>query len=186
MIFIKIKKINLKINDIIIFMKNNNSRVNKTKVLIGGAMNRKNPSKAASILNELNLLKENILDYGCGYGFDADYFNWEKYDPYYFDNYPKQKFNNIVCINVINVVSSKIRKEIIENIQELLEDNGKAYLVAPRNIPKKGKYSNFERRPQNYVVLSLNSIYNDKNLEIYELNKEDKYIDKTFNIGENN
>jgi hypothetical protein len=173
-------KTNLKINYKIIVM----SRVNKTKVLIGGAMNRKNPSKAATILNELNLLENNILDFGCGYGFDANYFKWEKYDPYYFDNYPTKKFKNIVCINVLNVVSSRIRKEIIENIQELLEDDGKAYLIAPRNIPKKGKYSNFERRPQNYVVLLLKSIYNDKNLEIYELKKDDNYIDKTFNIGE--
>ena len=173
-------------------MKNNLSRVNKTKVLIGGAMNRKNPSKAATILNELNLLdkneneNENVLDYGCGYGFDADYFHWEKYDPYYFDNFPQKKFKNIVCINVLNVVSSKIRKEIIENIQELLENDGTAYLIAPRNIPKKGKYSNFERRPQNYVILTLKSIYNDKNLEIYELKKNDDYVDKTYNIGEKN
>ena len=66
----------------------------------------------------------------------------------------------------------------------MLEDYGLAYLIAPRNIPKKGKYSNFQRRPQNYVILSLKSIYNDKNLEIYELKKDDKYVDKTHNIGE--
>lgn len=160
-------------------------RTNKTKVLLGGAIKRYNPSKAATIFNNLKLLSGDILDYGCGYGFDADFYGWDKFDPYYFDNFPIKNYDNIVCTNVINVVSSKIRLEIIKNIQELLKPNGKAYLVAPRNIPIKGKFSNFERRPQNYVILSLNSIYKDKNLEIYQLNKNDTFIDSTFNIGEN-
>ena len=102
------------------------------------------------------------------------------------DNYPSTKFQNIVCINVLNVVSKKIRQEIITNIKELLNDNGIAYLCVPRNIPIKGKYSGFERRPQNYVVLTLNSIYIDKSVEIYELHKNSIYEDKTINIGENN
>ena len=159
-------------------------RVNKTKVLLGGAMKRKNPSKSSEILEQLNILSNDVLDYGCGYGFDADYYKWDKYDPYYFDNYPTKKFQNIVCINVLNVVSSKIRKEIIENIQSLLKDNGIAYLCVPRNIPISGKYSNFERRPQNYVILTLNSIFKDKKIEIYELNKNSIFKDETFNIGE--
>ena len=93
-------------------------------------------------------------------------------------------FKNIVCINVLNVVSKKIRNEIISNIQELLEDSGVAYLCVPRNVPIKGKYSGFERRPQNYVVLTLNSIYIDKSIEIYELYKNSEYQDSTINIGE--
>ena len=74
-------------------------RVNKTKVLIGGAIKRKNPSKASEILLKLNLLEKDVLDYGCGYGFDADYFKWDKFDPYYFGKYPDKKYNNIVCIH---------------------------------------------------------------------------------------
>ena len=161
-------------------------RVNKTKVLLGGAMKRKNPSKSADILNKLNILTTNVLDYGCGYGYDADVNGWDKFDPYYFDNYPTKKFQNIVCINVLNVVSSKIRKEIISNIQSLLEEDGIGYLCVPRNVPIKGKYSGFERRPQNYVILSFNSIYKDKKIEIYELKKDITYEDTTFNIGESN
>ena len=161
------------------------ARVNKTKVLLGGAMNRKNPSKSSCVLSSLNVLTNDVLDFGCGYGFDANYYNWEKFDPYYFDNYPNKKFKNIVCINVLNVVSKKIRNEIISNIQELLEDSGVAYLCVPRNVPIKGKYSGFERRPQNYVVLTLNSIYIDKSIEIYELYKNSEYQDNTINIGEN-
>jgi len=40
-----------------------------------------------------------------------------------------KKFKNIVCINVLNVVSKKIRIEIIQNIQELLEDDGISYFM---------------------------------------------------------
>tara|TARA_B100001093_G_C26854035_1_gene1026552 strand:- start:4068 stop:4550 length:483 start_codon:yes stop_codon:yes gene_type:complete len=159
-------------------------RVDKTKVLLGGAIKRTNLSKAATVLNKLEVLKGDILDFGCGYGFDADYCKWNKYDPYYFDNFPKKKFDTIVCINVLNVVSSKIRKEIINNIKDLLKDDGCAYLIAPRNVPIKGKYSGFQRRPQNYVVLSLKSIFKDSSFEIYLLDKESNYIDSTFNIGE--
>ena len=147
-------------------------------------MNRKNPSKASCILSKLNILSDDVLDFGCGYGFDAEYYKWDKFDPYYYDNYPTKNFINIICINVLNVVSKKIRNEIISNIQELLNDDGIAYLCVPRNVPKKGKYSGFERRPQNYVVLSLKSIYNDKNIEIYKLNKKSSFSDETINIGE--
>ena len=160
------------------------SRINKTKVLLGGAIKRKNPSRASEILEKLKLLSNDVLDFGCGYGFDADYYKWDKYDPYYFDNYPNKNYQNIVCINVLNVVSSRIREEIIKNIQELFNDDGKAYLCVPRNIPIEGKFSNFQRRPQNYVILSLNSIYNDKKVEIYELEKNSIIEDNTFNIGE--
>jgi len=160
------------------------NRVDRTKVLIGGAIKRKNPSKAATVFEQLHILSDDTLDYGCGYGFDADHYKWAKYDPYYFDNYPSAQFKNIVCINVLNVVSSKIRTEIIGNIQELLKPDGTAYLVCPRNIPVCGKYSNFERRPQNYVVLTLNTTYKDQNMEIYELKKQSVYQDKTHNIGE--
>ena len=58
-------------------------------------MKRKNPSKAASIFESLNILGKNVLDYGCGYGFDAEYYNWDKYDPYYFDYKIIQIFTNV-------------------------------------------------------------------------------------------
>lgn len=147
-------------------------------------MKRINPSKTSEILVNMNILKGNILDFGCGYGFDADHYGWKKYDPYYHDVKITEKYDTIVCMNVLNVVSSKIRKEVTDNVQELLNDDGIGYLCVPRNIPTNGKFSGYHRRPQNYVVLSLESIYNDKNIEIYKLTKNDKIKDTTINIGE--
>ena len=63
----------------------------------------------ATIPNDFKLLSGDILDFWYGYGFDADYYDWDKFYLCYFDNFPIKKYDGIVCINVINVVSSKIR-----------------------------------------------------------------------------
>jgi hypothetical protein len=162
----------------------NVGRCNRTKVYLGGAPKRKFESKASKILKELNVIKGSTIDYGCGYGFDADLNNWDKYDPYYFENKLDKLYDTVVCINVLSAVSSKIRNEIIESIREILNDEGTAYLCVPRNIPITGKLSGFHRRPQNYVVLTLNSIYKNKEIEIYSFKKNDNYKDKTKNINE--
>ena len=161
-----------------------NRRVNRIKVALGGASNRKNESKTSKILKQLKILKDEVLDYGCGYGFDAMKNNWDRYDPYYYDIEIKKTYQNIVCINVLSAVSSLVRQEIIAKINDILRDTGIAYLCVPRNLPKIGKYSGYQRRPQNYVILTLPSIYLDKDIEIYEFKKNSSYKDKTKNIGE--
>ena len=158
-------------------------RVDRVKISLGGASNRKFPSKASILLNEI--VTGRVLDYGCGYGIDARTFGWESYDPYYNDTELEGKFDSIVCINVLSAVSSQIRKEIIENIRELLRnDKSIAYLAVPRNLPLKGKFSGYARRPQNYVILTLDTIYDDRKYTIYKFMKNSKYIDKTKNLGE--
>jgi hypothetical protein len=116
-------------------------------------------------------------------GYDAINNGWSRYDPYYHDVEPKGKFDTITCINVLSAVSAKIRGDIIDNIKNLLADNGNAYLVVPRNLPIGGKYSGYNRRPQTHVVLTLESVYKDKSLEIYRLRKNSDYKDKTINLG---
>jgi hypothetical protein len=159
-------------------------RMNRVKVSLGGAIQRKTPSKASIIYKNLNILKGRILDYGCGYGLDAKVNNWESYDPYYNDVKLEGLFDTIVCTNVLSAVSSKIRIEIIENIRDLLKEDGCAYFAMPRNLPVKGKLSGYARRPQNYVVLTLESIYKDNKIEIYKFKKFSKFVDKTKNINE--
>jgi tetratricopeptide (TPR) repeat protein len=50
---------------------------------LGGAVRRETASKTARFLDERRLLRGRVLDYGCGFGFDADHFGWEAYDPHY-------------------------------------------------------------------------------------------------------
>ena len=160
------------------------SRINRVKVSLGGAIQRKTPSKASLLYNALNLVQGRVLDYGCGYGLDAQTNHWESYDPYYNDIKLEGLFDTIVCTNVLSAVSSKIRHQIIENIRELLTEEGVAYFGIPRNLPINGKLSGYARRPQNYVVLTLDSVYKDNKLEIYRFNKTSQFKDKTKNILE--
>ena len=66
----------------------------------------------------------------------------------------------------------------------MLKEDGNAYFGIPRNLPVKGKLSGYARRPQNYVVLTLESMYKDNKIEIYKFSKNSVYKDKTKNILE--
>ena len=79
-----------------------------------------------------------MLDYGCGRGFDADTLRCEGYDPHYRPIIPKDKFNTIFCVYVLNVLPEpEERQQVIDSIIALLEDGGKAY-VAVRLGMKEG------------------------------------------------
>src|SRR5262249_37071001 len=47
---------------------------------LGGAIRPETVSRTARFLDEHRLLRGRVLDYGCGFGFDADHFGWEAYD----------------------------------------------------------------------------------------------------------
>jgi len=158
----------------------NKLRIDKGKVARGGATIRKFPSRGATIIFNKKLNIGRVLDYGCGYGMDASTYNWESYDPYYNPTKLEGLFDTIICTNVLSAVSKANREEIIESIRELLKDASISYIIVPRNISIKGKYSGYNRRPQYYVILDLESIYKDDVLEIYKFSKNDIFIDKTF------
>ena len=63
------------------------------------------------------------------------------------------------------------RERTIHQIQGLLATEGTAFLIVPRNIPVAGKVA-LRTRIQNFVVLTLPSVYVDRKLEIYRLGKE--------------
>lgn len=60
------------------------------------------------------------------------------------------------------------RQELFRAIQALLAPRGKAYVSVSRKIPRAGKIA-MRKRIQNYVVLTLPSLYRDDELEIYRL-----------------
>ena len=43
------------------------------------------------------LLRGRVLDYGCGFGFDADHFGWEAYDPHYRQKLPRGACSTPSC-----------------------------------------------------------------------------------------
>ena len=59
-----------------------------------------------------NCLNGEILDFGCGFGSDIKFLqnknlNIKGYDKYYFKDYPKIKFDTIICNYVLNVLEPK-------------------------------------------------------------------------------
>src|SRR5262249_47940398 len=135
---------------------------------LGGAIRRETVSKTARFLEGNRLLRGRVLDYGCGFGFDADHFGWEAYDPHYRQKLPEGVFDTIVCNHVANMLTRDSRQGLFRAIQALLTPKGKAYLSVSRKIPMAGKIA-MRKRIQNYVVLTLPSLFCDDELEIYRL-----------------
>jgi hypothetical protein len=147
----------------------------------GGAVRRATVSKTAHFLNEHRLLRGRVLDYGCGFGFDADHFRWEAYDPHYRQKFPNGLFNTIVCNHVANMLTRHSRQELFRALQALLAPMGMAYVSVSRKISVVGKIA-MRKRIQNHVVLTLPSLFHDEELEICRLEAESVFEDITQEI----
>jgi len=150
---------------------------------LGGAIRRETVSKTARFLEEHRLLRGRTLDYGCGFGFDADHFGWEAFDPHYRQKLPEGRFDTIVCNHVANMLTRDSRQELFGAIQALLAFQGKAYVSVSRKIPRTGKIA-VRKRIQNYVVLTLPSLFRNDELEIYRLEAGSAFEDLTQEIEE--
>jgi hypothetical protein len=144
----------------------------------GGAPNRKALSKTARVLIEGNLIRGRVLDYGCGLGFDANQQGWDGYDPYYLPDQPTGPYDTIVVNHVANILTRASRGELFRAVNDLLAPRGAAYISVARNIPVSGKPGP-RRRIQNYVILTLPSIFVDDEEQIYRLAKDAAFEDRT-------
>jgi diadenosine tetraphosphate (Ap4A) HIT family hydrolase len=130
---------------------------------------------AKYLLNQ-NLLKGNILDFGCGFGNDVKIlqkkdFNISGYDPYYFPDYPQNKFDTILCFYVLNVLFTQEQTLVLMEISYLLKPGGKAYFAVRRDLKREGFREHYVHKEQTYqclVKLPFKSIYLDESCEIYE------------------
>lgn len=127
------------------------------------AIKRTRPSLPLRNLLNNKSISGNVLDYGCGKGFDAEYlgnlgYSVDSYDPYWKpDGIKKQSYNSIVCSYVLNVL--KTDEEILAVIRKaasLLSKDGKAYFSVRRDVKKSGFTS---RGFQRNVVLSAPVLY---------------------------
>ncbi len=148
---------------------------------LGGAVRRETVSKTAQLLDERGLLVGRVLDYGCGFGFDADHFGWEAYDPHYRQKAPEGVFDTVVCNHVANMLTRASRRKLFEALTALLAPKGRAYVSVSRKIPVEGKLA-MRKRIQNYVVLTLPSVYRDGELEVYRLERGRAFEDLTREV----
>ncbi len=127
-------------------------------------------------LRKNNLLKREILDFGCGFGTDveilkSDGFNITGYDNYYFKDYPDKKFDTITCIYVLNVLEDVEQTDVLMSVSELLKPGGKAFFAVRRDLKKEGFRIHYKHKKptfQTNVRLPYKSIFINEYCEIYE------------------
>ena len=140
------------------------------------AIERTSLSFPARILKERKKLKGKILDFGCGVGKDVEVLKDQKfdisgYDPYYFSEFPEEKFDTIMCFYVLNVLLPEQQAEVLMNVSHLLKPDGKAYFAVRRDIQYEGFRIHKIHKKETYqcnVKLNYESIYKNENCEIYE------------------
>lgn len=132
------------------------------------AKSRKAPSKPMQELHKRGLLLGRLLDFGCGKGFDRDYYKMEGYDPHYSKEFPKGKFDTITCNYVLNVLANDEEVlAVVKTLRGLLAVGGTCYLSIRRDILKEGKTC--KGTIQRNIVLDLPVLKENKSFCIYIL-----------------
>jgi len=123
-----------------------------------------------------NLLKGDVLDFGCGYGKDVELLRAkgiqiEGYDKHYAPDYPTKKYDTILCLYVLNVLLPEEQASVLMEISQLLKPTGKAYFAVRRDIRYEGFRMHKIHQKQTYqctVKLGYTSILCSESCEIYE------------------
>jgi SAM-dependent methyltransferase len=156
----------------------NTSRSARPEVSKLTALNREKPSFPARWLLLNRHLRGEVLDFGCGYGKDVEYFKENDlkaigYDPHFFPDLPKlgKTFDRITCSFVFNVLEVESRNLAMMQISRLLKPKGRAFISVRRDIDESG----FRVVPgtkeivyQANVFLPFKSVLQDLDYEIYE------------------
>lgn len=168
------------------------------------AIHRKNISAPLKKILDLNILDFNqeILDYGCGHGYDLTYlqklgYKATGYDKFIKthsnDDYQKYTYDIIYCFYVLNTIEDeKERIEAISNIIKSLNKNGQAYIairsIEELNSQKKDSYikykdgiitkkSTFQKYfTQEYLEELIYSNFTNITLEHIKFNKNTLFI----------
>ncbi len=127
-------------------------------------------------LKQNNLLKGELLDFGCGFGIDTEQlkeqgFDIVGYDNYYRPEYPEKRFDTIICNYVLNVLEPNEQAEVLMSVSELLKPTGKAYFAVRRDLKSEGFRTHYVYKLptfQSNVILPYKSVFSNENCEIYE------------------
>lgn len=139
------------------------------------AKERDSLSYPAKILWKRNLLKGDVLDFGCGFGSDVTFLkekgvSIEGYDKHYFPNFPKKKFDTIICFYVLNVLMPEEQSMVLMELSQLIKPTGTVYIAVRRDIVHEGFRIHKIHQKHTYqcnVVLNYTSIFKNDSCEIY-------------------
>jgi hypothetical protein len=134
------------------------------------AVKRKRISLPTRFLLKHGLLRKQGLDYGCGYGFDARYLGYDKYDPNFKWSYlPEKTYWTIICHYVLNVIpEAKDREWILQDIKGYLRPGGKAFITVRRDKKRLNGWTN-KGTYQSLVKLDLPILHETNDFCIYIL-----------------
>ena len=150
------------------------------------AIERTSMSFPTRWLKQNKLLKGEILDFGCGFGFDTDQlkeqeFDITGYDNYYRPDYPEKRFDTIICNYVLNVLEPNEQAEVLMSVAELLKPTGRAYFAVRRDLKSEGFRTHYVHKQPTYqsnVILPYTSVFANENCEIYEYRHYNQTIKK--------
>lgn len=140
------------------------------------AKERDSLSYPAKFVLNRNLLKGEVLDFGCGFGKDVELLkekgiNIVGYDKHYFPNFPSKKFDTIICFYVLNVLLPEEQSTVLMKLSKLINPDGKIYFAVRRDVRFEGfRNHKIHQKPtyQCNVKLPFKSIFKNENCEIYE------------------
>ncbi|MFD0834875.1 bifunctional class I SAM-dependent methyltransferase/HIT family protein [Mariniflexile aquimaris] len=130
---------------------------------------------ARIVLNKKKIIGK-VLDFGCGIGKDVELLKNKGidiigYDPFYFPEFPTERFDTILCFYVLNVLLPEEQAEVLMNVSNLLKPNGKAYFAVRRDIQYEGFRIHKVHKKETYqclIKLAYSSVFKNENCEIYE------------------
>jgi diadenosine tetraphosphate (Ap4A) HIT family hydrolase len=122
------------------------------------------------------LLTGSVLDFGSGYGKDVQLLQERGihitgYDPHYAPAFPNQKFDTILCLDVLNILLPEEQAAALMDISYLLRPGGKAYIAVRRDQQYEGYRSHKAHRLPVYqgnVRLPYASLLRSDRWEVYE------------------
>jgi diadenosine tetraphosphate (Ap4A) HIT family hydrolase len=140
------------------------------------AIERTSISYPARILLNQNKIHGKVLDFGCGIGKDVEVLKANNiaiagYDPFYFPDYPIEKYDTILCFYVLNVLLPEEQAEVLMHVSNLLKPDGKAYFAVRRDIQYEGFRMHKVHKKETYqclIKLPYHSVFKNENCEIYE------------------
>lgn len=140
------------------------------------AIERTSLSYPARILLNQNKIVGKVLDFGCGIGKDVELlqqkgFDIVGYDPFYFPEFPTDKFDTILCFYVLNVLLPEEQAEVLMNVSYLLKPAGKAYFAVRRDIQYEGFRVHKVHKKETYqciIKLGYLSVFKNENCELYQ------------------
>ena len=140
------------------------------------AIKRKRSSFPVRALLERGLISGRVLDFGSGYGRDVEHlrkkgFDAIGFDPHYQAQYPKGRFDTILCFYVLNVLFRVEQAHVLMAVSELLKPSGRAYFSVRRDLKSPGFRMHRAYRKRTYqcnVKLPYQTVVKTHFCEIYE------------------